>query len=161
MDALLFVDTNILLDFYRVRGHGSSLALLDHLVEHGDKVITGNQVEMEYTKNRQRVILQSLEHLSAFEVDEFWASAFVAELRSLQVMKKRWTALKNQHRKVQQSIERLLQQPARHDAIYQKVQTLFTHGVRSQTSKEAKVLRRIRRLSMAEIHDGLSATQSG
>jgi len=60
MDALIFVDTNILLDFYRVRSGGGGLELLDLIEAHKDILITGSQVEMEYKKNRQRVILEAL-----------------------------------------------------------------------------------------------------
>jgi hypothetical protein len=50
MDALLFIDTNIFLDFYRVRGGGEGLSLLQRVEEHHDRIITGDQVEMEYNR---------------------------------------------------------------------------------------------------------------
>jgi predicted nucleic acid-binding protein len=48
MDALIFVDTNILLDFYRVRSGGAELELLDLIEAHKEILTTGSQVEMEW-----------------------------------------------------------------------------------------------------------------
>lgn len=59
MKTLLFIDTNILLDFYRVRGRQGELSILDHIDQHHDRIITGSQVEMEFKKNRSAVILDS------------------------------------------------------------------------------------------------------
>jgi hypothetical protein len=56
---LIFTDTNILLDFYRVRGRESGLSILKHIDENIDRFITTTQVEMEFKKNRQRVIVES------------------------------------------------------------------------------------------------------
>jgi predicted nucleic acid-binding protein len=44
MDHLIFVDTNILLDFYRSRNE-ASLRLLNHIDTLHDKLITTYQVE--------------------------------------------------------------------------------------------------------------------
>lgn len=60
LDALVFIDTNILLDFYRVRGWEGGLTVLNHITESVDRIITGNQIEMEFKRNRQKVILEAL-----------------------------------------------------------------------------------------------------
>ncbi|MDD5596847.1 MAG: PIN domain-containing protein [Victivallaceae bacterium] len=57
LNALLFVDTNIFLDFYRTREGKLNLELLEKLQVHQDRLIMTPQVEMEYKKNRQNVIL--------------------------------------------------------------------------------------------------------
>ncbi len=56
---LIFIDTNILLDFYRVRGREAGLSILKHIDDNLDRFITTTQVEMEFKKNRQHVFLQS------------------------------------------------------------------------------------------------------
>jgi predicted nucleic acid-binding protein len=48
--TLLFIDTNIYLDFYRLRNSKVSLQLLQALNRHVDKLILTEQVEMEYKK---------------------------------------------------------------------------------------------------------------
>ena len=57
MSVLVFIDTNIYLDFYRVRGTDATLSILKHFDENHDRIITTSEVEMEYKKNRQRVTL--------------------------------------------------------------------------------------------------------
>lgn len=54
---LIFVDTNIFLDFYRTRGD-TALKQLDVLVKSKDRLITGDQVRMEYLKHRLKVVSQ-------------------------------------------------------------------------------------------------------
>jgi hypothetical protein len=60
LNALLFVDTNIFLNYYRVRQCKLNLELLEKLEEHKDRLIISSQVEMEYKKNRQNVIFETL-----------------------------------------------------------------------------------------------------
>ena len=63
MATLIFVDTNIWLDFYRVRGKAADLSLLKKIDEHRDSLISTSQVEMEFKKNRPAVILDSYHRL--------------------------------------------------------------------------------------------------
>ena len=60
IDALIFIDTNIFLDFYRIRRTDVSMKYLEEIVKHKDIIITSSQVEMEYKKNRQSAILESI-----------------------------------------------------------------------------------------------------
>lgn len=60
LDALIFIDTNILLDFYRIRRTDVSLKYLELIEKHKDQLIVTSQVEMEYKKNRQSAILESI-----------------------------------------------------------------------------------------------------
>lgn len=84
---LLFVDTNILLDFYRARTD-AGIALLKRIDALQDKLITTYQVEMEFKKNRQKVILESLVALKAPEA-VITAPAFLAEAKTVEMMKRR------------------------------------------------------------------------
>ena len=59
LDALIFVDTNIYLDFYRVRGRDAGLSVLAQLGNYLDRLIVTSQVEMEFMKNRQAAILEA------------------------------------------------------------------------------------------------------
>ena len=56
-NRLLFVNTNIWLDFYRARTD-AGLALLRRLDAIRDKLIMTHQVEMEFKKHRQEAILE-------------------------------------------------------------------------------------------------------
>ena len=57
MRTLIFIDTNIFLDFYRQRGPQDSLSILAHIDEHHESIITSSQVEMEFKTNRPAAIL--------------------------------------------------------------------------------------------------------
>src|SRR5262245_33892809 len=65
-DYLIFIDTNILLDFYR-QGFDPNLSILKRLDQNVSRFITTAQVEMEFKKNRQAVILKAYEELKAPE----------------------------------------------------------------------------------------------
>ncbi len=60
LDALIFIDTNIFLDFYRYRNSEVSLELLPKINQLSPQLILTNQVEMEFKKNRQAVILSTV-----------------------------------------------------------------------------------------------------
>ncbi len=68
LDTLLFVDTNILLDFYRIRKSDVSTKYLEQLEACKDRLIIGSQVEMEYKKHRQGVIVESLKNFTSVDV---------------------------------------------------------------------------------------------
>lgn len=59
---LIFIDTNIFLDFYRVESE-ASLSLLRHVESVPEGLITTDQVEMEFPHNHQRVISIALQSL--------------------------------------------------------------------------------------------------
>jgi PIN domain len=52
---LIFIDTNIFLDFYRATG-SADFKLLGRLKVIHDRIITSAQVEMEFQKNRQKLL---------------------------------------------------------------------------------------------------------
>ena len=62
MTKLLFVDTNIYLDFYRIRTDVNT-DFLGHMEAIKDRLIVTDQVEMEYKKNRQKAILEGMNEL--------------------------------------------------------------------------------------------------
>jgi PIN domain len=72
-DPLLFVHTNIWLDFYRSQT-GAGLSLLKHLEDVKDQIVMTYQVEIEFKGNRQRIISDSynaLKPLSPLNEAEF------------------------------------------------------------------------------------------
>jgi PIN domain-containing protein len=56
---LVFVDTNVLLDLYRLPGE-SAKRTLDTLEQRQSSLILTDQVWMEFLKNRQKVISQTI-----------------------------------------------------------------------------------------------------
>ena len=82
LDALLFINTNILLDFYRDRKSDISLKFLEQIEACKDRLILGSQVEMEYKKNRQHVILEILGKFGTPDWGKLSAPALVSETQA-------------------------------------------------------------------------------
>jgi len=61
-DKLLFIDTNIWLDFYRAR-NDTGLTLLKQVEALAGKLIVTYQLESEFKRNRQNVLMDSWENL--------------------------------------------------------------------------------------------------
>jgi PIN domain len=59
---LIFVDTNIFLDFYRATG-SANFRLLDRIKQVKERLIISHQVEMEFRKNRQNLISDAVAKL--------------------------------------------------------------------------------------------------
>jgi PIN domain len=64
LKKLLFIDANIWLDFYRARNE-VGLGLLRRAEAISDKIIVTYQLESEFKRNRQRVILEAMKELKA------------------------------------------------------------------------------------------------
>lgn len=121
---LIFVDTNILLDFYRVRGRDAGLSILSHIDDNLDRFVTGSQVEMEFKKHRQRVILES--H-GVFKAD--WGGlqlpAFLAESKQSRALTKSRKQVQSLSATLKSRMTRVLQNPTTQDAVYRTAQRLF------------------------------------
>ena len=124
-EALLFIDTNILLDFYRVEGRGSGLELLDLIDKHNSSIITTSQVEMEFKKNRQSVILKSMDGSKLPDIKSINTPAFLVESKQNNAVEKKHREIKLLHVKILNRIEVILKDPIRKDPVYKTLQRLF------------------------------------
>ena len=88
MDPLIFIDTNIFLDFYRIRSSDVSIGFLDLIEKHQDRIITGSQIEMEYKKNRQEVILDSLKNYKTPDWGGLTPPAFLSDAQPTKIITK-------------------------------------------------------------------------
>jgi len=122
MKQLLFVDTNIWLDFYRVRTE-AGVALLDHLDGIQDALIVTYQVEMEYKKNRQAAILEGFKALKGPEAI-LRPGLFSAAKSALALQRD----IRNAEKRVNQLKDRLrraLDKPSVHDPVYKVFQRCY------------------------------------
>lgn len=147
MDKLIFIDTNIFLDFYRVRGGETALSLLNHIDVHHDKIITSSQVEMEYKKNRQRVILQSLNMIRTPDWGGLTAPAFLSEAKPIEIIKKDQEDITQQLKKIKTRTEGVLKNPLVNDSVYKVLQRLFKGNSKHNLSRDNKIRFKIRRLA--------------
>jgi hypothetical protein len=147
MDALIFVDTNILLDFYRVRIGGVGLELLDLIDQHKDILIIGSQVEMEYKKNRQRVILETLKAQKTPDWSGLSSPAFLATAQPALLIARSKETIVKQQGKLKQRIASVLDTPSRTDPVFRTLQRVFKNPSPYNLTRDKKVRFTIRNLA--------------
>ncbi len=121
-DSLLFIDTNIFLDFYRAM-KSADFRLLGRLQAIHDRIITSGQVEMEFQKNRQKLMLVSFQKLVLKERPEIpglflntpkgekLSAALVQVEQSLKVLK--------------DSLSGAMKNPTANDPVYKAANDVF------------------------------------
>ena len=119
---LLFIDTNILLDFYRLGGESADRQL-KLLEKHRESLILTNQVWMEFLKNRQRVIAATLKDLK--KPDSISFPPIVAGYQPVKTAKRQLEAAAKSHAQIKKKIESILRDPARNDPVYKALKRLF------------------------------------
>jgi hypothetical protein len=147
MATLLFIDTNILLDFYRQVGQKEALSILKHIDDNHDKIITGSQVEMEYKKNRQRTISGCLAAFKGVDGNAVSTPAFLSHSRTAVAIKKDRNSIETRVKSVRRTVNAMLERPARTDPIYQVCQRLFKSKSSLNLSRDREIRHEIRELA--------------
>ncbi|GAA3841079.1 PIN domain-containing protein [[Pseudomonas] carboxydohydrogena] len=119
---LVFVDTNIFLDFYRL-GNESAKRTLATLEKHAGALILTDQVWMEFLKNRQKVITQTLKDLAKPTQQNM--PSILSEAQAAKGFVRQQKSALAHHKKVVQKIEKILQHPERNDAVFQSLSRIF------------------------------------
>jgi predicted nucleic acid-binding protein len=125
LDALIFIDANILLDFYRIRNRDISLKYLNKIEGHKDILILTNQVEMEFRKNRQTVILEAFSEVNKLSFNGLGVPPVLFDAKPVAMIKKAQKQVSTQQKKIKDRIERLLQSPRTQDKVFQTLQRVF------------------------------------
>lgn len=147
LDALIFVDTNILLDLYRIRKSDVSLDYLRRLEDCEERLIIGSQVEMEFKKNRQKVILESLKLYSTPDWNKLTPPALLSDFQPVKMIEKNKKELIRQQKKVKEKVEKILKNPANNDQVFQKLQRIFKFESTFNLNRQSAERYRIRRLA--------------
>lgn len=150
--ALLFIDTNIFLDFYRAR-NDAGISLLSRIDSLHDRIITTCQVEMEFKKNRQKVISESVTVLKPPDFN-LSTPAFLADAATVKVMKSRIEDVKTRVDKLKSRILATLENPKTQDRIYQTMQRLFTNGSALNLQHETPQYRLVWRRAIRRFLEG-------
>lgn len=116
---LLFIDTNIYLDFYRAETK-ASLSLLKHIESIPEALITTDQVEMEFLNNRQRVISTALQSLKVPSLPPF-IPAYLSDSRAASRIEKDLKDITRQITLLKKRFARILKNPASHDPVFKVV----------------------------------------
>lgn len=126
------------MDFYRIRKTDISLKYLEQLEACRDRLIIGSQIEMEYKKNRQRVIVESLNNFATPDWGKLVGPALVADLQAMKMIDKKKKEISQQKLKVNEKIQNVLSDPIHHDPVYQCLQRVFKHDSIYNLSREKK-----------------------
>jgi len=100
---LLFIDANILLDFYRLQGE-SAIRTLDLLAKHKDSLILGDQLRMEFMNNRQRAVLAGIESLKVAKPQRPTLPAILIDTQAAKTWMKTHDTAENRWRTVRTRI---------------------------------------------------------
>jgi predicted nucleic acid-binding protein len=146
MDTLIFIDTNIFLDFYRFRSE-AGLGMLKHIDSNHDRIITSAQVEMEYKKNRQRVILESYRQLRIPDFSALQAPAFLAQAKPTRAIERHRDGITARVKTLKSRLEGVLRAPSRHDPVYKTAQRLFRDNGTLNLSRDKEIKLEIRELA--------------
>ena len=149
---LLFVDTNIFLDFYRSRSD-AGISLLSKIDALHDKIITTCQVEMEFKKNRQKVISESVSLLKPPEFS-LVTPAFLSDAKTVELIKKRIADAKKRVGVLKARILSTLENPQAKDRIYQTAQRLFTNKSKLNLRHDTPEYNRIWRKAFRRFLEG-------
>jgi predicted nucleic acid-binding protein len=134
---LIFVDTNILLDFYRLGGE-SAERQLSALKRHQDSLITTEQVWMEFLNNRQKVILENMGKL--LKASRTAMPPILADSPIAKKMVRSEVAAEKQFSRVGEEIDRLLADPFRRDHVYVALRQIFSRGSALNLSRSSTLL---------------------
>ena len=147
MKALIFVDTNILLDFYRVGSGGGGLELLDLIEAHKNILITGSQIEMEYKKNRQQVILQALKAQKIPDWSGLTSPAFLAKAKPAKLIAQSKKTIIKQQATLKKRIASILDKPNLSDPVFKTLSGVFRHDSNYNLSRDKQIRFNVRRLA--------------
>lgn len=154
LDALIFIDTNILLDFYRIRKSDISLKYLQEIEDHKDKLILTNQVEMEFRKNRQKVILEALVAVNKISAGGLSVPTVLFDAKPVEMIKKAQKQISVQQKKIKDRIDKLLTSPGTQDKVFQTLQKIFKTESEFNLNRENKKRFAIRKLALKRFYLG-------
>jgi predicted nucleic acid-binding protein len=160
MDALIFIDTNILLDFYRIRGREGGLSILERIDAHRDLIVTGDQVEMEYKNGRQKAILEWYNQ-AKLEAGGFQLPPILAQMTAAKSIERNQKRIKTHADKVRKRLEAVLRAPARNDPVFKVLQRLFRHRGPYNLSREKEARIPIRELAQKRFMLGYPPRKPG
>lgn len=146
IDALIFIDTNIFLDFYRIRNSNVSLKYLEEIEKHIDLIITSSQVEMEFKKNRQAVILESISEVKKINTN-ISVPAILSDSQAVEMILKSKQKIEAKQKILKNKIDRILKNPIYNDPVFKSLQKLFSNKSDINLSRENKTRFTIRNLA--------------
>lgn len=147
LDAIIFIDTNIFLDFYRISSSDVSMKYLEQIEQHKDIIIISSQVEMEFKKNRQKVILEGLTEFRKITDIRLTIPPIVQDTKSVDMLKTSKKSLEDQHKKLVDKISNIFIDPNKYDPVYKTFNKIFQNKSGINLNRENKRRYEIRDLA--------------
>lgn len=122
VQKVLFIDSNIWLDFYRAR-NDAGLALLRHAEAISDRIAVTYQLESEFKKNRQAAILEGLQELKS--PAQIPRPAIFSDAKSVAALNKNLKEADKRVKQLKARLTKALENPAAHDVVFQTCQRIF------------------------------------
>ena len=158
---LVFIDTNIFLDLYRMGSGQGALRQLELLNQVKDHVITTYQVEMEYKKHRQQMIIDTHNQLKGVSSDHKQFSPLLLESQPVKMIKKNIREIETQQKKIKDRMDRILLNPTNNDPIYQHLQRLFKAKSKLNLNRDKEIRYTIRRRAQKRFFLGYPPRKPG
>lgn len=146
IDALVFIDTNILLDFYRIRKSNISMKYLEEIEKHKELIIMTSQVEMEFKKNRQSAILESIGEVKKFNIPGLSVPTILYDTKVVELINKSKKDIITQQKKLKEKIEKILKNPIQ-DPVYKCLEKVFKHKSVINLDRDKEIRFTIRNLA--------------
>lgn len=156
--TLLFIDTNILLDFYRARDK-TGIQLLKRAEKLSDRLIVTYQVEMEFKKNRQAAILEGMNLLSK-EV-HIPSPGIFSEARDSRIMTNNLREATKRAQELRSRLTLALEDPTQNDPVYQVCQRIFQKDDKLNLTRENRTKREVRRAALRRLLHGCPPGKPG
>lgn len=148
MKHLIFIDTNIFLDFYRQRKTDLALSQLRHIEQNIGEIITGNEVEMEFKKNRQKIIQETLKTAKTMSAGEYAPPVFLSESKAAEKIINSIKHVNTRIKEFEKRAQRVIEAPSRYDRVWKVLQKLFRDENPMNLNREKKERFRIRKLAL-------------
>ncbi len=142
--SYIFIDTNIFLDFYRASSD-STLKLLEKLEGVSDRVICTYQVEMEFLKNRQAVIVDS-SVLPSLKINDN-LPAVMGDTQLSNSLKRDKRELEKRSKDLKKRIANIIKSPAAYDPIFKSLESIFSSPHDHVLTRDMKIRHTIKRLA--------------
>lgn len=139
---LLFIDTNIWLDFYRHRNE-AALQLLEHIEALADQLIVTYQLETEFKKNRQAAMLEGIQGLKA--PASLSRPGIFSDDKDVEVVARNLKDAEARIKNMRLRMIRALEKPGSHDPVYKTCQRLFHKKDELVLNRENNMKKVIRR----------------
>lgn len=147
MAALIFIDTNILLDFYRVDSGDAALSLLKYFDGNYQRMITTSEVEMEFKKNRQHIILDQVNSIKINKSELIKIPSFLRDSRLEKSVKVTQAKLNKQSGSLIERSLKILKNPSLYDPVYKALQKLFHARKSCHLTRDKEIRFEIRELA--------------